>query len=625
MTQQQQKLELAAKVMSGAGHGAAASKTAAEGRRYALDVGATRRLIRRFSSHLQAHRPALALGLLCTLGVAAAEIVKPWPIKIIFDGVLVPAVHPGMLVAELQEWTGGGNLLLATACLLILAVALVGGLFSFGQTFFVGSVGQKVVASIRVELYRHIQRLSQSFHDNSSTGDLLSRLTGDVRQMQDVLVNSSVFLFARSAVILGAIIVMLVLDWRLTLVALAVLPLLFLISLRYGSEIKIAARKQRRNESRIAHVMAESLSAIKVVQAYSREAYEEQRFSDRNQTSLEAGLRTTRLEAYLDRIVQLLLAAGTCAVVWYGVTRVQAGAMTPGDLLVFLAYLASLHKPISRIAAQMGRIAKATACGERIVAILDLEPDVRDAPDAIAAGPLKGELSLENVSFGYAPGQDVLTGASLTIRAGELVAFMSESGSGKSTIAHLLLRFYDPREGRITIDSHDLRRLSLGALRDQVALLLQESVLFNASIRENIAYGKLDATDEEIVEAARTAQAHDFIMRLPEGYDTIVGERGATLSGGQRQRVAIARVLIKNAPVIILDEPLAGLDETNEKSVQGAIARLISGRTCIIITHDRATAAMADRVFAIAEGRIVEVDRRESSALQDAATVGQLQ
>lgn len=579
--------------------------------KYTLDPTATRALVARFSPFLRGHRSALSAALMFTIGAAAMELLRPWPMKIIFDGVLVPRANPGALITTLAEFTGMGGGMLAFAALAILAIALIGGFFSYSQSNIVAEVGQQVIGSIRAALYSHIQRLSQSFHDTSSTGDLLARLTGDVRMMQDVLVSSSLFICANGLVITGTITVMLLLDWRLTLVALAILPMLGFVTHRFSVAIKGASRKQRRNESKVAHVMAEGLSAIRIVQAHSREAYEADRFAKQNASSLELGALTARLESHLDRIVQIILATGTCGVVWYGVTRVQAGALTPGDLLVFTAYLAGLYRPVAKLASVIGRIAKATACGERIMAILDIVPEVRDAADAKPLAVTRGAITLRAVSFSYLPGHDVLRDISLKIGGGETVAFMSESGSGKSTIAHLILRFYDPRSGRIEIDGQDIRGVTLGSLREQVSVLMQESVLFNASIRDNIAYGKLDASEAEIIAAATAANAHDFIERLPEGYDTVVGERGATLSGGQRQRVAIARALIRNAPVIILDEPLSGLDSSNEATVQAAISRLIAGRTCIIITHDRATAALADRAFAIRDCNLVALDLQQ--------------
>lgn len=596
------------------------SKPSKRTRTYRFRPTVIQKLFSRFRSHLRAHRRTLVFAAICMVGAAAMEILRPWPIKVIFDGILIPQQHPGALIQAIQNITGDATYLLAASALSILAIATIGGLLSFGQAYLLSSVGQKVVASIRQQLHSHIHRLSQSFHDTSSTGDLLARLTGDVRMMRDLLVTASIYISARFLALIGTLIVMALMDWRLTLVALAVLPMLALTVTKFGRKIKGAARKQRRKESKIAHVMTESISAITVVQAYSREAHEEDKFARQNSSSAKAGLVATRLEANLDRIVQIFLALGTCAVIWYGVIRVQAGVITPGDLLVFAAYLTGLYKPVRKIASLTGRISKATVCGERILAILDIEPEIKDEPGAISAPSFKGRISFENVTFAYTHGPHVLRDANLVIEPGETVAFVSGSGSGKTTAAHLILRFYDPRSGAVKIDDRDIRDYTVSSLRNQISVLLQESVLFNTSIRDNIAYGRLDATEEDIIAAAKDANADSFIRSFPDGYDTVVGERGATLSGGQRQRIAIARAMVRNAPIVILDEPLTGLDAENEKSVMGALANLTADKTCLVIAHDRETALLAKRIIFIEDCDFVEHRERPALAMTASAT-----
>ncbi len=590
----------------------------AKKRRYRLQPSAIVRLFSRFRSHIGAHRRKLAGAGICMLGATALEILRPWPIKVIFDGILVPQDKPGEIITFLTTITATQNGLLAMMALSILAIAAIGGLFSFGQAYLLSSVGQKVVASIRQHLYSHIQRLSQSFHDERGAGELLERLTGDVRMMRDLLVNSAVFLLARSLVVVGTVAIMMLMDMQLTLVALAVLPVLALAASKFGSQIKNAARRQRRKESKIAHVMAESISAIKVVRAYAREVYEDERFAKQNNASAKAGLVATRLEANLDRVIQIILAFGTCIVIWYGVLRVQAGALTPGDLLVFTAYLAGLYKPVRKLAALTGRISKATVCGERILAILELEPEIQDSEDAVDAPEFSGNINFKDVHFSYGRGIEIMSGISIDIAAGQTIAFVSKSGSGKTTFANLLLRFYGPDHGAVLIDGQDIRTYTLNSLRDQIAIVLQDSVLFNTTIRENIAYGKLDASSEEITEAAIAANAHDFIEQLPDGYDTVVGDRGAMLSGGERQRIAIARAFVRNAPILILDEPLTGLDTGAERLVRTALRNLAKGKTCLLITHDPENTLLADRVVEISEGKLTEISRptdREPAAL----------
>ena len=506
-----------------------------------LDVGNLLGTYRRLAHYVLEHRRSLVLVVLCMVAIAALEIIRPWPIKIVFDVILVPQPNPGWAGEALRSWLGSGERLLAFCAIGIFSIALLGGIVSFLETTLLAQIGQRVTAAVRLDLYRHIQRLSQSFHDTASSGDLLARLTGDVRMLRDLLVNSVMFVGARVLVFTGMLIVMFMMDWQLTLVSLAVIPLLAICVSYFVKRIRGAARIQRRSESRIAHVLTENLSAIRVVQAFARETFEDERFRERNNSSADAEISTTRQTAFLDRLVKVFVAAGTCGVIWFGVTRVQAGVLTPGDLLVFTTYLAGLYKPIKKLAELTGRLAKAGVRAERIIEILDLVPEVRDAHDAVSAPPLKGKIKFSNVDFDYAGGGELLKGASFSIKAGETVALMSRSGAGKSTIAHLLLRFYDPRGGTIEIDGQDIRNFTLVSLRDQIAILLQDPALFNATIRENISYGKLDATEAEVIAAAKAANAHDFISALPDGYDTVVGTRGGKLSGGQRQRIAIAR------------------------------------------------------------------------------------
>ena len=575
-------------------------------RRRKIKPRVLRRLAGRLGPHLRPYRSPLTIGALAMIGVAVSEILRPWPLKIIFDGLLIPQGNPDSIIAWSIATFGDGQTLLAAASIAILLIAVVGGALSFAQSFLIASVGQKVVAEIRLDLYRHIQRLSHSFHDTASTGEILSRLTGDVNLMRNLLIDAVAFFSARILVFLGILTVMALMDWRLTLAALIILPGLTYITGRFSREIKGAARKQRRNEGKIAVVMAEGLSAINVVKGFAREAHEEERFAKQNSSSVKAGVHATRLEAHMDRLVQVTLALGTCIVIWYGVLRVKDGVISPGDLLVFTAYLTTLYKPIRKMASMTGRVAKASASGERLLEILDLEPEVKDRPDAVRAVPFKGRIAFEHVGFAYAGGPTVLKDASLTLQPGETVALIGKSGSGKSTAARLLMRFYDPLAGRITIDWHDISDFTLDSLRDQVAVVLQEGVLFGTTIRENIAYGRLDASDDDIEDAARQANAHDFITALPDGYNTVVGERGETLSGGQRQRIAIARAILRDAPILVLDEPLTGLDKTTAEPVLEALRAAAKSRTTLLIAHDDLSLGLADRVLRVHDGRFVE-------------------
>ncbi len=563
-------------------------------------------LYRQLGHHVKPLRWIMAGAGLSMIGVTAIELLKPWPIKVIFDGILIPSARRGWLVDQLMFLSLSPETLLASMVATIFLLAAIGGLFGFGQTYFLAVAGQRVMTSIRLQLYGHIQRLSLNFHDQRTTGDLMTRLTQDVQMMREFLVNSGMLMLGRSMVVAGSLGIMLFMDWQLALVGIAVVPLLAFVTWYFGSRIKLASRQQRKREGNLANVMSESISAIKVVQAYARESFEEARFARQTHEGSAASLKAARMESHMERLVQIILAMGTCAVVGYGVMRVRAGFLTPGDLLVFMAYLAGLYRPIRKLASTTSRMSKATVSGERILDILKLKPAVADAPDAVPAPPLKGAISLRNVSFAYGDGNPVLVKANFYIAPGETVALMSRSGSGKSTIANLLLRFYDPQTGSIQIDGQDIRSFTVESLRNQTAVVLQDAVLFNASIRDNIAYGKQGASEQEIVAAAKAASAHEFIMKLPDGYDTVVGERGGRLSGGQRQRISIARAFVRQASILIMDEPLTGLDKTNEKIVRAALRRLMRDRTSIIITHDPDVAQMASRIFSISNGRVYE-------------------
>ena len=578
-------------------------------KRRQVRLGGLMHVLRYLAPELGPHRRTLALTGVCMLGVTAMQLLAPWPLKVVFDNVLVPDVHSSTLVEQIPDgW------LLPLVAAAILVIALVLGLFAYGQSYLAASIGQKVVASIRYRVYCHLQRLSQSFHESAETGDLLSRLTADIRMMRELLVNALMFIVDRSVAIVAMLSIMLVMNWQLALIGVAIVPLLAMAITHYSGRIKAATRRQRRRESAVTQTLHEKLTAIRVVQAHAREAYEEERFSQQNSSSANAALAATKLEAPLNRFVQVILAVGTAGVVWFGATLVQGGALTPGELLVFTTYLAALYKPVRKLASVTARLAKATASGERIVDVLETRSDVVEAADAMEVGRFRGDIRLDDVHFTYPGGGQVLRGATVSITAGTTVALIGASGAGKSTLGNLLFRFYDPDRGVVRIDGLDVRSLQLQALRSQISVILQEPLLFNVSVRENIAYGRLDATEDEIMAAARAANAHEFITDLPAGYDSVVGERGGALSGGQRQRICIARALVQDAALAILDEPTTGLDNVARAEVERSLKVLMRGRTCIYITHDLNQAVNADRILEVRNGVLRDIGPEALSA-----------
>lgn len=559
------------------------------------------RVLRRLAPYLREHRLLVAGSLLAVVAEAALRVLEPWPLKLILDRVIVTAPGAGAPDASLSP-----EALLALCALAILLVAALRAGAAYASRVGFALAGNRVLTEVRADLYRHLQRLSLSFHSQARAGDLLTRLTGDVGRLQEVAATAALPLVGNILTFTGMLGVMFWLSWQLGLLALVALPLFALTTVRLGGSIQRVARDQRRREGALAATAAESLGAIKVVQALSLEPILEREFASQNRASLTQGVRATRLSSALERSVDVAVAVATALVVWQGARLVLAGTITPGDLVVFVFYLKSAFKPLRDLAKYSARIAKATASGERVLDILERAPAIRDRPGAIAGRRLRGHLTFEAVSFAYGPEAAALNGIDFEVLPGQHVALVGPSGSGKSTLIALLLRLYEPASGRISIDGRDLSGYALASLRANIAVVLQESVLFATSACANIAYGRPDATRAEIEAAARLANAHDFITALPDGYDTVLGERGATLSGGERQRVAIARAALRDAPVVVLDEPTSGLDRTNAGAVGEALGRLTDGRTSILVAHDLQAVTDADLILYLERGRIVE-------------------
>lgn len=520
------------------------------------------------------------------------ELLKPWPLKFILD-----------LVTTSDSLNSTTVYVIVGVAALVVFVSLFDGLLSYWQTYHLTSAARYIVFDLRGALFDHVQRLSLQYHSRKRTGDLMERVTGDVSALSSIFTDSLVQVAYAALYLTGMVVVLLWLDWRVAVVAFIASPLFYFFALRYTTRIKRLARMERFREGRLTSVLHESLGTIRLTRAFNQEDMARAKFEEESLGTVELGLETTMAGAKFGWAMSVLKAAVTAIVLAFGAQRVLTGHMSPGDLYIFVAYTRNFYKPIQTSMKHIVRLSSATARGERIVDLLNEKEGVTDLPGAVPAPPFAGRIEYRGVAFAY-ESEPVLHDISFAVQARKVTALVGATGAGKTTLAALIPRLYDPTEGTVLIDGRDVRDYTLASLRGQISMVLQESVLFRASITENIAYGRPSATLDEIVEAAKAANAHDFIMQLPEAYETIVGERGETLSGGQRQRIAIARAMIRNAPVLILDEPLVGLDAHSALSVLEALHRLMENKTVIVITHDLATVQRADYVVLLDQGRV---------------------
>jgi ATP-binding cassette subfamily B protein len=570
------------------------------------DAGAA---LRRIAVHLRPtlrkHRLATGVGFAALLLDVVFRALEPWPLKFLFDRVFRGPRRGKWSDFALVQGLDSGTLIVY-AGLALLVIAATRALASYASTLVFVRVGNRVLTEVRAEVYRHLQSLSLSFHRRARNGELVLRIMGDVNLLKDVVVTAVLPLLANFLVLLCMFGVMFWLNARLALLALLVLPLVGLWTARLGSRIRDTARKQRKRDAGLAAAAAETFAAIHLVQALCLEKRFADLFLHRNRESNQSDFKGARLSAALERSTAFFVAAGTALVVWYGATLVLRGELTPGELLVFLAYLKTALRPVQELSKFSARLAKAVAAADRIVNLLETKAEVQDGPAAQPAPPLRGGIRFEDVCFAYEPGRPILDHLNIEIHPGQRVALIGPSGIGKSTIVNLLLRLYDPLEGRITLDGRDVREYTLASVRQQISVVLQDTMLFAATVYDNIACGAGAATRQEVETAACLANAHDFIQALPQGYDTVLGERGLTLSGGQRQRLAIARAAIRHAPLLVLDEPATGLDRDNERAVLEALERLSQGRTTLLITHDPLLAARADLILVLESGQVHE-------------------
>lgn len=565
-------------------------------------LGAAERLL----PYLRRHRVRLALAVTCGAGYTFLGLVEPWTLKLLLDNVILEHPLPGFLEPVLAPVaTSPGALLYALVGMLVV-VALVRGALYYVQQLLAARVGQSVTADIRLALYSHLQRLSFAFHDRRRTGDILTRLTSDIRLLRDIFISLPLALSSELLLVLGMVTVMALMDWQLTLLALAIIPLLAASLRIYQRPMRAAIRRQRDREGEIATIASEVLGAIRVVQGFRQEEREIGRFTVENKRSLRSGLKAARLEAKLRWFAEVTVAVVTAVVLGVAGRRVMQGVLSPGDLIVFVAYLRAFNRPLRRVSRMAERTARGAAAGERVLELLAEEPHVTDRRGAVAAPRFAGAIRFDGVSFHHRRRGGALHDINLTITPGERVAIVGPTGAGKTTLASLVPRFYDPTAGRILLDGRDIREFTLASLRDRVSLVFQEPVLFATTVAENIAYGQPDASLEAIQEAAKQAGIHPVIDGLRDGYQTVIGERGSRLSGGQRQGIAIARAVIRDTPVVILDEPLAGLDNRATELVLRALRRLMEGRTVLMISHDLACLRDMDRIVVLDQGRIVE-------------------
>ncbi len=545
---------------------------------------------KRLLAYMKPYLKRLFLAVVFIVLAASANLYLPWIIKDMVDDVLAAK----------------NMMMLNVIAVSIVVVFIFRGIFYYGQSYLVSYIGQRVVIDVREVLFRKFQRMPISYFDKHQTGETMSYLTNDVNAMQSALVDNLIEMVTEGAILIGSLAMMVYLDWKLSILTLVVIPLVGQAMKIFGRKIKVTGTVIQERLADITSLLQESISSIRVVKSFVREDYEIQRFCRQNELNFQAAMKNVQLTSLLTPTVEFLAAVAVTFIVWFGGYEVVNGDITAGALIAFLTYAVNLANPVKRLSRVYGNIQKAMAAVDRVFDVLDLEESVSNRPDAIDLPATHGHVSVRDVTFSYKPGVPALQHVSLEVKPGQMIAFVGPSGAGKSTIANLIPRFYDVTEGSILIDDHDIRDLTVESLRQQIGIVPQETMLFSNTVRENIRYGRLDATDEEVVEAARAANADVFIRELPEGYDTQIGERGLNLSGGQRQRISIARAILKNPRILILDEATSALDTESEKVVQAALDKLMIGRTSFVIAHRLSTIFEADQIYVIDNGMIHE-------------------
>jgi ABC-type multidrug transport system fused ATPase/permease subunit len=556
---------------------------------------------------LRPYRGSLAVILVAMLVQSVMTLAAPWPLKIVLDNVIVARkLDPWMATLLKPLLTHGHRVHLAMlAAGTVVTIAILNAAASYAANYFTESVGQWVANDLRMRTYHHLQYLSLRYYDTHQSGVLLSTITADVLTIQNFASSATLGIVVDMLTIVGMLVIMFCLNWDFTLIAVAVTPLLLLLASRFKKAVKKSTHEVRKQQSNIVAVVQQNLESIRVVKAFGRQELEQAALEMVSHATVEAALKARQVKALLSPIVTVIVSLCVAFVLWRGSLLILAGGMTAGELTVFLSYLASFFKPVKDLASMNNSIAITAVAVERIRTILDADAILPEKPDA-QEKPITGEIVFDHVAFAYDASCPVLRDVSFSIEPGQMVGVVGPTGGGKSTIMSLIPRFYDPNAGRILMDGIDVRDYRLHSLRDQIGYVLQETVLFRGTVRDNIAYGRAGATDAEIIEAAKLANADEFIVRMPAGYQTFVGDRGDTLSGGQRQRIGIARAIIRNNPVLILDEPTAALDTESERLVIEALERLMKGRTVLTIAHRLSTIRDADKIIVLKDGVVAE-------------------
>jgi ABC-type multidrug transport system fused ATPase/permease subunit len=549
----------------------------------------------------------LVIVFIAMLIETAMSLAAPWPLKVVIDSVLGSRPLPDWLGGLRDFSVGDSKMGLALlAGMGVVLIAVVGAIATYIDNYYTESVGQWVANDLRIRIYDHLQRLSLSYFDKQQTGTMLSTITSDVATIQNFASSNTLNLLVDILTIFGVLGLMFWLNWDFALIAVAVTPFLLMFVSRFKKAVKKATHEVRLHQADIVSVVQEGLESVRVVKAFGREALEDSRLGEVSHATVQAALNARRVKSLLSPIVSVVVACCTAVVLWRGASLILRDMMTVGGLTVFLAYLNKFFKPVQDLAKNTNAIAQATVALERIKRILDTDESIKDRPDAQTLETAKGSIAFQHVAFGYDPGAPVLKDVSFAVEAGQKLGVVGTTGGGKSTVVGLIPRFYDADGGQVLIDGVDVMQYTKASLRSQVGFVLQDTVLFHGTIKSNIAYGREDASDAEIIEAAKSANAHDFISAMPHGYDTLVGDRGLTVSGGQRQRIGIARALIRNCPILILDEPTAALDTESERLVMEGLSKLMKGRTVITIAHRLSTIRDADKIIVLDRGIVAE-------------------